>query len=71
MIYLCVFLKNMESLQLLKKCTKHGNIKLDRVGPIDNRPSTDQLQHFVHFFLKIFCSIKKMLKKKNILTCDM
>ena len=27
------------------------NIKLDGVGPIDNRPSTNQLHHFVHFFL--------------------
>ena len=24
--------------------------KLDGVGPADNRPSTDKLQHFVKFF---------------------
>ena len=62
MIYLCVFLKNIESPQLLKKCTKPSNIKLDGVGLIDNRPSTDQLQHLVHFFLNIFFSIKKKCK---------
>ena len=28
--------------------------KLDGVGPVDNRPSTDQLHHFVHFLLRIF-----------------
>ena len=26
--------------------------KLDGVGPVDNRPSNDQLHHFVQFFLK-------------------
>ena len=26
-------------------------LKLDGVGPVDNRPSTDKLQHFVNFFL--------------------
>ena len=26
--------------------------KLDGVGPVDNRPCTDQLHHFVKFFLK-------------------
>ena len=25
-------------------------LKLDGVGPVDNRPSTDQLHHFVIFF---------------------
>ena len=24
--------------------------KIDGVGPIDNRPSTDKLHYFVHFF---------------------
>ena len=28
------------------------NWKLDGVGPVDNRPSTDQLQHFVLFVFK-------------------
>ena len=32
-----------------------SNRKLDGVGPVDNRPSTDKLQHF---------------KKKNNVTCD-
>ena len=35
------------------------NIKLDGVGPVDNRPSTDKLHHFV----------KK--KKNKKMTCDM
>ena len=34
--------------------------KLDRVGPVDNRPSTDKLHHFVHKRYKI-----------KIMTCDM
>ena len=34
--------------------------KLDGVGPVDNRPSTDKLHHFVR---------KKKMKKK--MTCDM
>ena len=36
-----------------------GNIKLDGVGPVDNRPSTNKLHHIV----------KK--KKKKKITCDM
>ena len=28
--------------------------KIDGVGPFDNRPSTDELHHFVQFFLWIF-----------------
>ena len=35
------------------------NRKLDGVGPVDNRPSTDKLHHFV-----------KKNKKKNKNTCD-
>ena len=34
--------------------------ELDGVGPVDNRPSTDKLHHFV----------RKKNKKKNV-TCDM
>ena len=35
-----------------KSCSKDLNeLKLDRVGSVDKRPSTDNLQHFVtHFF---------------------
>ena len=29
-------------------------IKLEGVGPIENRSSTDQLHHFVQFFLRVF-----------------
>ena len=36
-------------------------IKLDRVGPVDNRPSTDKLHHFVK-------KTKQKINKK--LTCD-
>jgi hypothetical protein len=36
-----------------------ATIKLDGVGPVDNRPSTDRLHHFVR---------KKRRKK---MTCDM
>ena len=36
--------------------------KLDGVGPVDNRPSTDKLHHFVR---------KKKLKKKKYVTCYM
>ena len=32
--------------------------KLDRVGPVDNRPSTDELHHFVQ------------KEKKKKVTCD-
>ena len=28
-------------------CNKHSKGKLDGVGPVDNRPSTDKLHHFV------------------------
>ena len=38
------------------------HIKLDGVGPNDNRPSTNSLHHFVNFF------IKKNVKK--VVTCD-
>ena len=37
------------------------NYKVDGVGPVDNRPSIDQLNHFVHFFLFFF--IKNADKK--------
>ena len=35
--------------------------KLDGVGPVDNRPSTDQLHHFVQIFegLHFFLNVKK------------
>ena len=36
--------------------------KLDGVGPVDNRPSTDELHHFVQ---------KKRRQKKWHVTCDM
>ena len=36
----------------------HNFLELDRVGPIDNRPSNDKLTHFVG-------------RKKKIMTCDM
>ena len=35
----------------------HHVRKLDGVGPVDNRPSTDKLHHFV--------------RRKKIMTCDM
>ena len=38
--------------------------KIDRVGPVDNRPSTDSLHHFVQLFFKI-------KKKKLHVTRDM
>ena len=36
--------------------------KLDGVGPVDNRASTDKLHHFVR---------KKIKKNKKNVTCDM
>ena len=36
-------------------------MKLDKVGPVDNRPSTDKLHHL---------SEKKKKKKKKKMTCD-
>ena len=39
-----------------------SQFKLDRVGPVDNKPSTNQLHTFVHFF----CMIKKILIFKSI-----
>ena len=43
--------------------------KLDGVGPVDKRPSTDSLHHFVEFFLR-HKKIKKKINKK-IKICDM
>ena len=40
-------------------CLIHTYIKLDRVGPVDNRPSTNLLCHFV--------KLKKKIKKFFIL----
>ena len=37
---------------------KESQKKLDGVGPVDNRPSTDKLQHFVR-------KKKKKKKEKN------
>ena len=34
-------------------CICLNPLKLDGVGPVDNRPSTDQLHHFVQFVLMI------------------
>ena len=31
-----------------------GLLKLDGVGPVDNRPSTDQLHHFITHFFNFF-----------------
>ena len=43
----------------IEQAVKYLNIeKLDGVRPVDNRPSTDKLHHFVH-------------KKKGHVTCDM
>ena len=39
------------------------NMKLDGVGPVDNRPSSDKLHHFVQK--------KKKKKKKKHVTYDM
>ena len=39
-------------------------IKLDGVGPVDNRPSPEQLHHFVQK------KQKNNKKKKKNLTCD-
>ena len=33
------------------------HIILDRVGPVDNRPSTDKLYHFVRKKIKIKCDM--------------
>ena len=43
--------------------------KLDGVGPVDNRPSTDTLHYLVQLF---FRKKRKKLKyyKKKIFTCD-
>ena len=42
--------------------------KLDGVGPVDNRPSTNQLHQFVQIFLRIIFSLCKknvfLIKKK-------
>ena len=62
--------------QNVPKATLHGNChssapitatqvpklpsELDGVGPVDNRPSTDKLHHFV----------RKKKKKKGHVTCD-
>ena len=35
--------------------------KLDGVGPVDNRPSTDWLHHIVQFVLSIFKAILLMV----------
>ena len=43
--------------------------KLDGVGPVDNRLSTDQLQHYVKFMLRIRNTI--FFYKLNIYFFDM
>ena len=59
------FINNDEETPVLNKnIPQFINLtKLDGVGPVDNRPSTDKLQHFVK---------KKEEKKrrKKIVTCD-
>ena len=45
-----------------------GNkVKLDGVGPVDNRPSTDRLHHFVQKKRKR----KKRRRKKEEKNCDL
>ena len=49
--------------------------KLDGVGPVDNRPSTDQFHHLAEFFVRIiilnfFCFIKNVKKKEKYFVCD-
>ena len=41
--------------------------KLDGVGPVDNRPSTNYLHHLVQFFLKVilFNFLYKNVKNKK------
>ena len=60
-----IHILHMSLAYALKRChmldAKEGNFiaikaygrvqKLDGVGPVDNRPSTDKLHHFVQFFL--------------------
>ena len=43
-------------------------VKLDGVGPVDDRPSTNQLHHFVIFFILTKIKIKLLFKK---IACDM
>ena len=43
-----------------QKILREGFQKLDGIGPVDNRPSTDKLSQFVH----------KKKKKKRHVTCD-
>ena len=62
-LYFSFLLKRKE--QEDKRETKFDiMVKLDGVGPVDNRPSTDKLHHFVRK--------KKIKKRKKILhvTCD-
>ena len=42
--------KHKNTKHSILKCEKFN--KLDGVGPVDNRPSTDQLNHFVRGFLQ-------------------
>ena len=39
-----------------------NNLKLDGVGPVDNRPSTDELHHFItyFFFFHVTCDMGHM-----------
>ena len=35
--------------------------KLDGVGPIDNRPSTDKLQHYIYIYIRAASRIGEVL----------
>ena len=52
LITLYLYLTHLQMLQA--HWISYIDIKLDGVGPVDNRPSTDQLHHFVHFFSSNF-----------------
>ena len=54
---------------LMTKCHSSPAVqKLDGVGPVDNRPSTDQLHHFVDFFKIIYIFFSSSSNTKVELT---
>ena len=71
---LCVCFSHIKLFLLFQLFYCSDKKKLDGVGPVDNRPSTDQLHHFVQFFLnvKIYIYVfflNKKIQKKIVFIC--
>ena len=56
---------------MIRQLLVNSKVKiLDGIGTLDNRPSTNQLHHFVQLFKDFILFFYFLFKKKNILTYD-